>query len=66
MPNTLKMPTYHELISLSDYELTTRVERALQQLKKAVKQCEGTAEKTKIYRAYQNELAKRKYSQRLY
>jgi hypothetical protein len=63
MPNTLNMPSNSELVSLSDGELVKRIGLALHQLDKAEERGENTTEKTKIYQAYKNELAKRNYRQ---
>ena len=66
MLNSLKMPTYDELIGLSDRELIRRVFSALGQVDQAEDQGQGTTEKTKIYMVYKNELAKRNYKQRIH
>ena len=55
------MPSNYELVSLSDGELVKRIGLALRQLDKAEEQSENTTEKTQIYQAYKNELAKRNY-----
>ncbi len=62
----LKMPTYKKLLELSDKELTTCVNEALDQLRQAEEQGETATEKTKIYMLYKNELTKRNYKQRTY
>lgn len=66
MFNTLKMPTYNELIGLSDVELIRRVYSALGQVDSAEDRGESTTEKTKIYMVYKNELAKRNYKQHVH
>ena len=63
MLNTLKMPNHNELISLPDVELIKRVRLALGQLDNADKQGESTADETRIYQIYKNELARRDYEQ---
>ncbi len=63
MLNTLTMPTYNELVELSDAELKRCIGVALNQLDKAQEQGESTSEKTVIYRVYKNQLAKRNYRQ---
>ena len=63
MLNTLKMPNHNELISLPDVELIKRVRLALGQLDNADKQGESTADETRIYQIYKNELARRDYKQ---
>lgn len=63
MLNTLKMPTYNELVGLSDVELVKCIGLALGQFYKAEGQGENTTEKSKIYQVYKNELAKRNYKQ---
>jgi hypothetical protein len=64
MLNTLKMPTYNELVGLSDTELTKCIALALGEVDKAEKRHEDMLDKAKIYLAYKNELAKRNYAQR--
>ena len=66
MFNFLKMPTYIELIELSDVELVQCVGVALIQVDDAEKHHESTTEKTKIYQAYKNELARRNYKHRIH
>ena len=66
MLNTLKMPTYIELIGLSDVELIQHIGVALSQVDKAEVRHESTTEKTKIYQAYKNELARRNYTKRIH
>lgn len=66
MLNILKMPTYKELIGLSDGELIKRVFSALQQVDKAEDEGQSSTEKTKIYQIYKNELAQRNYRQRVH
>ena len=66
MLNTLKMPTYNELIGLSDGELIKRVFSALHQVDKAEDEGQSTTEKTRVYYAYKNELAKRNYRQHVH
>ena len=63
MLNTLNMPTYNELVGLSDAELVKRIGLALSQFYRAEGQGENTTEKSKIYQIYKNELAKRNYKQ---
>jgi len=64
MLNTLKMPTYNELVGLPDVELIKRVWLALKQLDNADEQGESTTDKSKIYLVYKNELIRRNYKQR--
>jgi hypothetical protein len=64
MQSTLKMPTYKELIELSDAELTECIALALTEIDNAEERGQPTAEKMKIYQAYKNELARRNYAQR--
>ena len=61
MPTPLKMPTYTELVGLSDAELVTRIGLALSQYYKAEDLGENLTEKSKVYDVYKNELAKRNY-----
>ena len=61
MFTSLKMPTYKKLLELSDKELIKCVNEALDQLRQAEEEGETTAEKTKIYLLYKNELTKRNY-----
>ena len=63
MLDTLNMPTYIELVGLSDAELVKRIGLALNQFYKAEEQGQNTSEKSKIYQVYKNELAKRNYKQ---
>jgi len=63
MPTPLKMPSYNELVGLSDAELVIRIGLALSQYYKAEDQGENLTEKSKIYDVYKNELAKRNYKQ---
>ena len=63
MLNTITMPSYNELVALSDAELVKRIGLALSQFYKAEDQGENTTEKSKIYLVYKNELAKRNYKQ---
>ncbi len=65
MLNILKMPHYIELTGLSDTELTKRIWMALDQVDQADMQHESTTEKTAIYQAYKNELARRDYKHRV-
>ena len=65
MINTLRIITYKELGALSDVALVKCVEMALEQLNKTVKRGEDTLQAAQIHRAYDNELAKRKFSQRI-
>ncbi len=55
----LRMPTYTELIGLSDSELIRRVNLLSITLKQAEQQGKNVAEQTKVYMAYKNELTKR-------
>ena len=64
MLTTLNMPTYNELVGLSTAELTKRIALALGEVDKAEARHEYMLDKTKIYLAYRNELAKRNYAQR--
>lgn len=66
MFTTLKMPTYSELIGLSDSELIKRVFSALHLVDKAEDEGQSTTEKTRVYLAYKNELAKRNYRERVH
>ena len=63
MSTPFKMPTYTELVGLSDAELVTRIGLALSQYYKAEDSGENLTEKSKIYDVYKNELAKRNYKQ---
>lgn len=65
MINALRVLTYKELAALSDVELVKCVKLASEQLDKAVKRGEDTLQSAQIYRVYENELAKRKFSQRI-
>ncbi len=58
------MPSYAELVELSDTELTKRIDSALGAVDKAEERHEFMHDKAKIYLAYKNELAKRNYAQR--
>ena len=64
MLNLLKIPTYNELVGLSTAEFTKRIALALGEVDKAEARHEYMLDKTKIYMAYRNELAKRNYAQR--
>jgi hypothetical protein len=65
MLNTLKIPSYNELVGLSDAELIKCVGFALSQLNNAQQQGESTTNKARMYRVYENELAKRNYRHRV-
>ncbi|MEP6984560.1 MAG: hypothetical protein ABI970_03115 [Chloroflexota bacterium] len=65
MPNTIQLVTYKELDALSDGDLKKCAVLASEQLNKAVKQGEDTLRQSEIYRLYENELAKRKFKQRI-
>jgi len=58
------MPTYNELVALSEAELIKRIGLALGEVDKAEGRHEKMLEKAKVYLAYKNELAKRNYEQR--
>ena len=64
MLNILNMPTYNELVELSEAELIKRIGLALGEVDKAEEHHEKMLEKAKVYLAYKNELAKRNYKQR--
>ncbi len=59
MQNSLKMPTYDELVGLSNGELTRRTRLALKQLLGYENPCEDRTEAEKIYEAYNREWQKR-------
>ena len=61
MPDVLRMPTYNELVGLSDAELVKRIGLALSQYYKAEDAGENLTKKSKICDIYKNELAKRNY-----
>ncbi|MBA3867996.1 MAG: hypothetical protein H0X30_02470 [Anaerolineae bacterium] len=65
MPNTIQLVTYKELDALSDVDLKKCAVLASEQLNKAVKQGEDTLRQAQIYQLYENELAKRKFKQRI-
>jgi len=57
--NPLKMPTYDELVGLSNGELTKRLQLALRQLLDYEEPGEGLTQARKIYEAYNRERQKR-------
>ncbi len=65
MPNAIHLLTYKELNALSDSDLKKYAGLASEQLNNAVKQGEDTLRPAQIYQLYENELAKRKFKQRI-
>jgi len=59
MPNPLKMPTYDELVALSNGELVKRMQLALKQLIQYEAPGEGLTKARKVYQAYRREREKR-------
>ena len=59
MPNPLKMPTYDELVALSNGELSKRIQLALKQLIKYEKFCDNLIEARRVYETYSRERQKR-------
>lgn len=57
--NINHVPTYYELVDLSNGELTDCIKKALENLQAAKKRGEDTTEKEKIYWAFQEERLKR-------
>lgn len=59
MPNPLKMPTYDELVALSNGELSKRIQLALKQLIKYEELCDSLTQARRVYEAYNRERQKR-------
>lgn len=57
--NINRIPTYYELVELSNGDLTACVKKALENLQTAKNRGEETSDKEKIYWAYQEERLKR-------
>ena len=59
MSNLKTVPNYHEIVRLSNSELSQRTKDALDAFIQAVKQGDHVAEKAQMYEAYQDERLKR-------
>ena len=59
MQNVLKMPTYEELVEMTNGDLIKCLTLALNQLNEAAKEGKSTFEKMSIYDAYEAERLKR-------
>ena len=59
MPNILKMPTYEELVEMTNGDLMKCLASALKQLNETAKEGKSTIEKIHIYGAYETERLKR-------
>jgi hypothetical protein len=59
MQNPLKMPSYDELVALSNGELTRRIHSVLRQLLTYEQPCKSLTEAERIYAAYKREWEKR-------
>ncbi len=59
MQNILKVPTYEELVEMTNGDLMKRLALALVQLNEAAKEGKNTIEKIKIYKIYETERLKR-------
>lgn len=59
MTNINRIPTYNELVELSNGDLTACVKKALENLQAAKARGEDTTDKEKIYWAFQEERLKR-------
>ena len=57
--NPLKMPTYEQLVDMTNGELIKRIQLALDQLVELANQGESTIASTKVYQAYEGERLKR-------
>jgi hypothetical protein len=53
------VPNYHEIVRLSNSELSQRARTALDEYIQAIKQGNNVAEKARLYEAYQDERLKR-------
>jgi hypothetical protein len=53
------VPNYHEIVRLSNSELSQRTKTALDEYIQAIKQGLNVAEKARLYEAYQDERLKR-------
>ena len=59
MPNPPKMPTYDELVALSNGELSKRIQLALKHLIKYEELCDSLTQTRRVYEAYNRERQKR-------
>ena len=59
MADLQKVPNYHEIVRLSNSELSQRTKTALDEYIEAIKQGSNVAEKARMYEAYQDERLKR-------
>ncbi|MBA3868000.1 MAG: hypothetical protein H0X30_02490 [Anaerolineae bacterium] len=59
MSNPIKMPTYDELVGLSNGELSKHIQLALKQLIKYEELCDSLTQTRRVYEAYNRERQKR-------
>lgn len=59
MSDLQSVPNYHEIVKLSNSELSQRTNQALDEYIQAIKNAEQVAEKARLYEAHQDERLKR-------
>jgi hypothetical protein len=59
MADLQSVPNYHEIVRLSNSELSQRTKTALDEYIQAIKQGVDVSEKARLYEAYQDERLKR-------
>ena len=61
MSNQFNMPTYEEIVALSNGELTKRISEIEQAINATRESGESTSQGTRVYKVYEEEWVKRMY-----